>query len=479
MQNPDTPRAIVRHLRDIEADELAANAMDNEPGAAGEFTDTDLANAQRFARRHGAEVRFTAERGWFVYDGRRWAPDEKSVQVQARAKETALSIFDEIRDAPKRDAAWRHARASQSRKSIDAMIYLARSESGIPARITDFDADPWLLNCLNGTLNLRTGELAPHRREDLITNLAPVAYEPEAPCDLWISFLQRVLNDAELFDYFWRMVGYLLTGLTSEQVLHFLFGLGANGKSKVCETLLALLGDYAIVAGPELIIARRHRGIPNDIARLRGVRVALMNETSQGSRFDEARLKDLTGGDSLSGRFLHQEFFDFPPTHKLLIRGNHKPAISGTDEGMWRRLRLVPFTVQIPEDEQDRDLGDKLRVELPGILRWAVQGCLRWQREGLRPPSCVRDAVEQYRSESDTLGRFIDERCEVGKLAQVKSSAFFAEYQRYAEQAGDRWIPSKDLPMEMQRRGFDHTKRNSGALYLGIELRCAPDWGPE
>jgi putative DNA primase/helicase len=148
-----------------------------------------------------------------------------------------------------------------------------------------------------------------------------------------------------------------------------------------------LLGDYAIVASPELIMARRYAGIPNDVARLRGARLAMINETSQGARFDEAKLKDLTGGDTLSARFLHQEFFDFRPTHKLVIRGNHKPAIHGTDEGIWRRLRLVPFTVQIPTEEQDRDLLVKLRAELPGILRWAVEGCLDWQRNGLKPPS--------------------------------------------------------------------------------------------
>jgi putative DNA primase/helicase len=203
-----------------------------------------------------------------------------------------------------------------------------------------------------------------------------------------------------------------------------------------------------------------------------------MNETSQGSRFDEAKLKDLTGSDSLTGRFLREEFFDFRPTHKLVIRGNHKPAIIGTDEGIWRRLRLVPFTVSIPADEQDRHLLEKLRAELPGILKWAVDGCLEWQRCGLMPPDCVTEAVKAYRSEADTLGRFIEERCEVRKLAQVQSSTFFSRYQDFCVAAGERALPAKDLPMEMARRGFEHKRTNASRVYLGIEFTTSgeSDW---
>jgi putative DNA primase/helicase len=201
-----------------------------------------------------------------------------------------------------------------------------------------------------------------------------------------------------------------------------------------------------------------------------------MNETSQGSRFDEAKLKDLTGGDKLSGRFLHQEFFDFLPTHKLIIRGNHKPVINGTDEGIWRRLRLIPFIVTIPPDEQDQALVEKLRQELPGILRWAVHGCLEWQREGLKPPPAIVEAVREYRQESDTLGRFIDDHCNTtSKLAQVKAGMFFQRYQQFAEQSGERWMPSKGLPYEMQRRGFEWKRTKLGGMYLGIELTAQED----
>jgi putative DNA primase/helicase len=465
--------ADIRSLdeRRAQLDREAADQRAEEQVACG-LSDTDIANAARLARQYGADLRFTPERGWLVWDGRRWAVDDKTVRVQALAKQTALAIFDEVKAAKEnRDQIYRHAKRSQSKAAIDAMIYLARSEDGILARLTDFDREGFALNVANGTVDLRTGELRAHRREDLISNLTEISFDKDAGYDLWDSFLWRVTGQSdELYAYLRRFVGYLLVGDTTEQALHFLYGLGANGKSVFCEVVLRLLGEYGVVVAPDLIMVRRHSGIPNDIARLRGVRAALMNETSQGARFDESKVKDLTGGDKLTARFLHQEFFDFSPTHRIVIRGNHKPIISGTDEGIWRRLRLVPFTVTIPADEQDRDLLKKLTSELPGILNWAVAGCLEWQRDGLRPPPIITEAVRAYREESDTLGRFIAECCEVRKLAQVKSSALFTRYQQYAETAGERWMPSKDLPHEMQRRGFDWKRTKEGGMYFGVQL---------
>jgi putative DNA primase/helicase len=250
-----------------------------------EITDTDIANGKRLAARHGENLRFTIERGWYVWDRRRWQCDEKLVAVQSFAKETAISIFDEIKAAADPKAMFAHARRSQSKKSIEAMMWLARSEPGIPARLTEFDADGWALNLVNGTLDLRSGELRAHRREDLISNLVNIAFDPVAECELWDVFLWRVLDrNEELYAYLRRFVGYLLVGDTSDQSLHFLYGLGANGKSVFCEVLMRLLGEYAVAVSPDLIMLKRHGGIPNDVARLRGTRAALMNETTQGAR---------------------------------------------------------------------------------------------------------------------------------------------------------------------------------------------------
>lgn len=442
-----------------------------------EITDTDLANARRLAARHGEDLRFTVETGWLVWDGRRFAIDEKGVRVQALAKSTAESIFREIGEAneDQRDILMRHAKRSQSKNAIDAMIWLARSEPGICTSFEKFDADPWLFNVANGTLDLRTGTLREHSRADCLTKLSEVSFDPGADSELFDSFLWRITGQSEaLYAYMQRLIGYLLSGSTAEQVIAFFYGLGANGKSVLCECLLALLGDYGMTAMPDLVISRRSGGIPNDVAALRGRRGVFLNETSQGSRFDEAKLKHLTGGDTLTGRFLHREFFDFRPAHKLVIRGNHKPAISGTDEGIWRRLHLVPFDVQIPPEEQDRDLLTKILAELPGVLRWAVAGSIEWQRKGLNPPPEVIAAVQDYRQESDTLGRFITEHCETGNLYEVRSMTFFSSYQAFAERAGERWIPQKDLPAELERRGFRWRRTNTGRIFNGIRLR-APD----
>jgi putative DNA primase/helicase len=443
-----------------------------EPPPSDLISESDLANAWRFAELHGRDVRFTTAHGWLVWDGRRWASDEKGIAVQAMAKDTALQIARDLRAGNDMARRYSSGKRFQSKAAIEAMVWLARSESGIPAILTDFDVDPWLLNVANGTLDLRTGTLRPHDRNDLISRIADVAWDPNAEFDRWDEFIMEIVGkDEDLYCYVRRLTGYLLTGITTEQVVHFLYGLGANGKSVFCETILSLLGDYAIVCSPELIMQRRHQGIPNDVARLRGIRVAMMNETGQGSRFDEAKLKDLTGGDSLSGRFLQQEFFDFSPTHKLVIRGNHKPAIQGTDEGIRRRLRLVPFNVTIPESARDPDLAQKLKAELAGILRWAVDGCIEWQEKRLSPPAIISEAGHEYREESDTLGRFISEGCEIRPLAQVKSSTFFKRYRDFCEASGERWISVKDLPSEMQRRDYQWKRTNTGAFYYGIELR--------
>lgn len=434
-----------------------------------EILDSDIANTLRLAARFGADLRFTVARGWFAWDGKRWATDEKAVRIQAMAKFTAKSIFAEIESAPDRARMFKHAKSSQSKKAIEAMIMLMRSEPGILVKITDFDANSWLLNVGNGTIDLRTGAIRGYSREDLISNIVDISFDPAATCELWDEFLWRVIDrNEDLYHYLRRFVGYLMVGDTSDQSLHFLYGLGANGKSVFCEVLMRLMGQYAIAVSPDMIMLKRHGGIPNDIARLRGVRCALMNETSQGARFDEAKLKDLTGSDTLNARFLHQEFFDFKPTHRIIIRGNHKPVINGTDDGIWRRLRLIPFSVTIPEIERDPKLLEKLESELPGILNWAIQGCMEWQESGLKPPPLVAEAVQAYREESDVLGRFITECCE--KRGQIKSSVLFKSYQQYAESAGERWMPSKDFAHEMQRRGFRSKRMKSGVIIEGIEL---------
>jgi len=458
--------------------QLAASRSrdDRAAGCPAVLTDTDIANARRLADAHGADIRFTEARGWLVWDGQRWAADDHAIRVQGLAKRTAADIVSEAKGDDEHRIL-RHARRSQSRGGIEAMIYLVRSEPGILASIDAFDEDPWLLNVANGTLELRTGRLRPQRRDDFLTKLVDIVFDEKAECPLWTEFLRRVTGrDEELHAYLRRLAGYLLTGVTTEQTFHFLYGDGANGKSVFCEVIALLLSEYAMIGQPQMIMTRRHSGVPNDIARLKGMRAVLMNETSHDSRFDEARLKDLTGTDSLTGRFLNREFFDFVPSHKLLLRGNHKPTIVGTDKGIWRRLHLVPYTVSIPEEEQDRHLLDKLRAELPGVLRWAVNGCLEWQLDGLAPPSVITHAVDQYRQESDTLGRFIEEHCGTRPNAQVQTSSFFRQYRDFCQQLGEPNLSQRDLAGDMERRGYRRRRTTGGArIFEGLELRDT--WG--
>lgn len=455
------------------------------------FNDTDIANGVRLIKRHGADLRYTAATDWLVWDGTRWKIDEKSIRVQALAKDTALTIFEEVLIATNnRDEIFKHAKYSESTRGINGMIFMAKSEPGIPGELSEFDRHPMLLNLSNGTLNLTNGELKPHDRGDGITKITRVEYHQHAECPQWKAFLEHAtgINDSDfikaqeglkLYKYLQRAAGYCLTGLVTEQVLLFIHGNGGRGKSVFSEVLYGLMGEYAIVASPTLIMVQHaKKQIANDVAALRGVRLAIMNETEQGQKFDEAQLKDLTGGDSLKGEFKYKEAFNFSPTHKLMIRGNHKPLIKGRDEGIWRRLHLVPFDRAAPEVKNKHLAAEIIRDELPGVLKWAIEGCLEWQRlDGLNPPEQVVKAVEEYRAESDSLGHFIAECCESDPLEERKlgrkfeaTSHFFKRYQKFCAINGLNWISSNELPHEMEKLGYVKKRKNSGFCFLGISL---------
>ncbi len=431
---------------------------------------TDLANVRRFMQQHGDDVRWTPECHWMVWDGRRWQVDDLS-RVRVKAKQTAESIYDEIRGSNERDKLFKHAERSQSARGISDMLQLAQSEPQIALHLSEFDANPLALNCANGVVDLKSGKLRPHRRADLHSKISPVEYDPDASCNRWMAFLKQVIGgDISLLNFLQVAVGYSLTGLTSEQVLFFLFGHGANGKSVFIELLMRLLGDYAMTARSETIMARRGDGIPNDIARLAGSRLVTINETAEGQRLHEPLLKDLTGGDTVAARFLHREYFEFTPQFKLWIRGNHKPTIIGTDLGIWRRIRLVPFAVTIPENERDPNLGSKLADELPGILSWAVKGAQTWLRAGLAIPDVISDAIQEYKAEEDILGAFIDEQCRVDRNTQVTAKALYGAYHAWADRAGETCVSQRRFGMAIRDRGFDKTKSGGRTVYHGLEL---------
>ena len=448
---------------------------------------TDLGNAERLVRQHGADLHYVyAWDKWLVWDGRVWRIDDTG-EVERRAKQTVRAIYAEAADAETaeaRKALAGHAKSSEGRARIEAMISLARSEPGIAITPEQLDADPWALSTLNGTLDLRTGELREHRREDHITKLTPVEYDPDAAAPTWAAFLERILPSEELRAFVQRAVGYSATGDTSEQCMIINHGGGANGKSTFQEAIAAALGDYAMRAPTEMLLAKRTSGIPNDVARLKGARFVAASETEEGRRLAESLVKDLTGQDTITARFMRAEWFDFEPTHKLWLSTNHKPEIRGTDTAIWRRIRLVPWTVTIPPAQQDKKLAAKLRDELPGILAWIVQGCLEWQREGLRPPDEVRRATGRYRAEMDVLAAFIDEECVVSDHATATAKALYSAYKAWCDENGEKPETQRRFGGRLKERGFENGKITSGPhkghiQWYGIGLIGGPEGPPE
>jgi putative DNA primase/helicase len=363
---------------------------------------------------------------------------------------------------------------SESAPRINAMLELATSEPGIPVLPDQLDADPWLLNCPNGTLDLHTGELRPHRREDLITKLCPTPYVRKALAPTWLRFLDDVFSvdgrpDGDLIDYMQRLLGYCLTGDTREHLLAVFYGTGANGKSVLINTLLHVIGeDYAMTAMPDLLMARSGDRHPTEIASLFGRRLLVCQETGAGRRLNEALVKWLTGGDKLQARRMREDFWQFTPTHKAILVTNYKPEVRGTDNGIWRRLRLIPFAVTFAEDKQDKDLPAKLAAEAPGILAWLMRGCQEWQERGMLTPARVLAATKEYREEEDVVGLFVQECCTTGGQLSCRASDLYGRFKEWQERTGEDKVKSqKAFGTALTARGFERYT-NNGTCYKGL-----------
>ena len=440
---------------------------------AGGYNLTDLGNARRLVHRHGRNLRYCwLWRKWLVWDGMRWVKDDTG-EVYRLAKETVSSIYQEAAAAPNDEARkelGKHATRSEAGARIKEMVDLARSD--VPVMPDELDASPDLLNTESGTIDLRTGELREHRREDLITKIAPTTYRPDAAAPTWEAFLERVLPSEDLRAFVQRAVGYSATGDTSEQCMFINHGGGANGKSTFQEAIAAALGDYAMRAPTEMLLAKRSDGVPNDVARLKGARFVSASETEEGRRLAESRIKDLTGQDTITARFMKAEWFDFAPTHKLWLSTNHKPEIRGTDAAIWRRIRLVPWAVTIPPAEQDKKLPIALRHELAGILAWVVRGCLQWRREGLQAPDEVRQATGEYRAEMDVLAGFLVECCELDTGHWEYAKDLYECYKRWCDENGERPEPQRKFGGRLGERGFQRDRGGSrgAGIWRGVRL---------
>lgn len=449
-------------------------------GGTGGFNLTDMGNAERLIDQYAQDLRRVgAINAWYVWNGKRWVEDKNSL-VYHLTKEVVRSIQVEAtkeKDPARNRKLLQHALASESKPAVAAATWLAQSDPAITAELDAFDAHPMLLNCANGTLDLFTGELRPHSRGDMLTSICPTPFEPEAVCPRWEKTLALIFpadsTDHELggneglITYLQRLFGLCLTGLVDEAILPIFWGGGANGKSTILNTVRAVLGSfYAIQAPHTFLMSKQNEAHPTELTDLHHRRIVIATETKKNRRIDEPLVKWLTGGERIRARRMRQDFFEFDPTHKLILCTNHRPRISDTDEGIWRRVALVPFLVKFWNPDKKGDFGpDHLRQnkhlsrdllkEAPGILAWMVAGCLQWQRDGLGVPPEVEDETAKYRADEDVLGSYLAERVNIGNTAGgVLLSDLFSDYRGWCERTGVFYGTSRALAADLRDRGY-------------------------
>lgn len=432
---------------------------DGLEGHASAWPDSDRGLGDRLVDRVGGRVRYIPAVGWLHYEtGGVWRRDGEGIHLPRLALESASDLRAEIEAATPDDLSelstplqryWQRvsgfARRAEDVGKVKAAVEVARVDPRVAGRVDDLDADGWMFGASNVAVHLASGESVPHDPSLMLTLQSPVPYDPDATCPLWERFIGDIMEgDAEMVAFLQRAAGYLLTASTREQCFFVLWGGGSNGKSTLLDVLGAIMGDYAKHAQFETFTERSGGGgeIRNDIADLRGARLVTAVEPNAGVKLDEGLIKQLTGGDPVKARFLYQEAFTFRPTFKVLLACNSLPLIRGTDHGIWRRVRLIPFLRRFrteadhPADwpEADKTLGDRLKLELPGVLAWAVRGAVEWTQGGLRPPAKVLAATAGYRSSSDTMGRFLEDRCVLGPHTQCTKAQLFEAFADWCEE---------------------------------------------
>lgn len=457
-----------------EARELVAGA--GETGAAA-LALSDVGNAERLARDHGAGLRWVEAWGaWLVWNGARWERDVTG-EVMRRAIDSVRRIaLEAVRSdgEAERRAILKHAIKSEGAGSLRAMVSLTQSQPGQAVAPDGFDADPWLFNCLNGTLDLRTGELRPHNQENLCTKIAPVAYDPLATCPTFDAFLERVQPDPEVRACLMRVIGYSLTGVIREHVLPIHHGTGRNGKGTLRDAVLSVMGDYATEVPSTLLMSKDRDAHPTEKMVLKGARFASASETAKAKAIDEAQVKLLTGGDPITARLMGRDFVTFLPTHKLWLSTNHKPIIRELSPAMWCRLLLFQWSVSIPAHEQDTGLVEKLRAEASGILNRFFEGLRAWKERGIDPPHAVRAATDEYRASSDPIGDFLAEHTTTQPaqghgVARAMAKHLLDAYTRWAAVNGQEAMTSKALGDAMGER-FTRSKYGGMISYVGVRM---------
>jgi putative DNA primase/helicase len=443
------------------------------------FNLTEMGNAERLVHRNGLNLKYCIEfEEWLLWNGKTWIEDRKK-QIERIAIKTFREMFGEAtkeEDMTKRNELVKWAQSSE--KSSIFLNSISRAEAMLPISQEELNTDRYKLNCSNGVVDLRTGKLLPHERNYFMTKNTHIEYDPNASCSTWLAFLESILKDEqgtvkqELIDFLQKAIGYTLTGDTSEQVAFFLWGTGRNGKSTFINIVKEILGDYGKQTNSDTFTSKQNdNGINNDVARLHSARFVSAVESEDGQKLSEALIKQLTGGEPITARFLRKEFFEFIPEFKIFFTTNHKPIVKGDDEGIWRRIRLIPFTYTVPKEEVDKQLPEKLRNELPGILRWAVDGCIKWQQEGLGEPEEVKAATDEYKEEMDLLSNFLDEHCVIMPAAKVSVNEIHKVYMKWADENGEYPMKLRAFSSRLQMRGFSKRKSTGNkTFFFGIGL---------
>ena len=441
------------------------------------FAMTDLGNSERLIYQYGDIIRYChLWKKWIVWDGKRWLKDDSGA-IYRLAKDTVRSINVEAAlesDYLKKGDLSKWAFLSESSYRIEALVKLATNE--LPISPDDLDKDVWFLNVENGIIDLRTGEFSEdHLKEKFITKLASVKYDPDAKCPLWENFLCEIFEgNEELIDYVQKAIGYSMTSDDREQILFFLHGLGQNGKTTFLNIIMTMLGEYAKDADPSTFMDKKFDGGPkNDVARLKGARFVRSSEIAEGKYLDEDFIKRVTGHEGLTARFLYGEIFDFAPKFKLWMISNNKPTIRGSDFAIWRRLMTIPFNYRIPNEKRDKTLEAKLDEELPGILNWAIKGCMKWLSEGLNPPEIVVLANTEYKDEMDPLKDFLDDVCNVGVIAKTPAGELYAAYKTYCYCMRTETISQQSFGRRLSQIGLKKSREFDGRYWEGIEINKA------